>query len=134
MAAHRQTLNAMAEPVLATPAEVGSTLEGLRAILLADRGLRVLRATELVVAHGAGADADPGCVAGDPGVREALAAALRRGAAAGELRPDADLDAFLDALLAVYVWHYRGAAASEKGSLDRMMGQQIGLLLESVAA
>jgi AcrR family transcriptional regulator len=65
-----------------------------------------------------------------------LADALRGGVARGEVRADADIDTFIDALLAAYVWNYRHAffEGADVGELIAMMDRQIGLLFNGVAA
>ena len=69
-------------------------------------------------------------------LRAMLRDILDGGIARGEVRADADLETFIDALLAAYVWNYRrasheGAAAP---ALIAEMDRQIGLLFEGVAA
>jgi len=62
--------------------------------------------------------------------------ALRQGVSRGDVRPDADIDTFLDALLGVYVWNYRHARISSltTAELITRMDRQIGLLFEGLAA
>jgi hypothetical protein len=61
---------------------------------------------------------------------------LAGGVARGEVRPDADLDTFVDTLLAAYIWNYRRASheGADAGDLIAQMDRQIGLLFEGVAA
>jgi TetR/AcrR family transcriptional regulator, cholesterol catabolism regulator len=61
---------------------------------------------------------------------------LAGGVARGEIRKDADLDTFVDTLLAAYVWNYRRTAHEEADApaLIAQMDLQIGLLFDGVSA
>ena len=61
---------------------------------------------------------------------------LEGGIARGEVRADADLETFIDTLLATYIWNYRRASheGAEAPVLIAQMDRQIGLLFEGVAA
>jgi AcrR family transcriptional regulator len=60
---------------------------------------------------------------------------LEGGVARGEVREDADLDTFIDTLLAAYIWNYRRASyeGAEASVLIAQMDRQIGLLFQGVA-
>ena len=65
-------------------------------------------------------------------LRDALAGGIER----GEVRPDADIETFVDTLLAAYIWNYRRAShdRAEAPELIAQMDRQIGLLFDGVAA
>ena len=65
-----------------------------------------------------------------------LAQALTDGMARGDVRPDAEVDIFVDALLAAYIWNYRLTSYENADAtrLIEVMDRQIGLLFEGVAA
>jgi hypothetical protein len=111
-----------------------ATLARLQAILAAHHGLHAWRASQLfprISAHPG--DAVP-VVTADERLREALTATLRLGVDRGEVRPEADLSAFLDTLLAIYVWNYRELGQAAAGRLDALMEHQTRLMFEGVAA
>ncbi|HEY2658524.1 MAG TPA: TetR/AcrR family transcriptional regulator [Caulobacteraceae bacterium] len=118
----------------------GASVDRLRAILNAHHDVETRRAQLFLTIVGgpeAKATAEPltpPC--SDPGLRNALTEALRSGQRRGEVRPDADLDSFVDTLLAVYAWNYRLAArtGAEAQHQVALMDQQIGGLFDSVAA
>lgn len=61
---------------------------------------------------------------------------LRSGIDRGDVRPDADVEVFVDTLLGVYVWNYRNACyeGADAGRMIELMDGQIGLLFDGVAA
>ena len=61
---------------------------------------------------------------------------LRGGIERGEVRPDADIQTFIDVLLAAYIWNYRRASHEDADAqaLIAQMDRQIGLLFEGVVA
>ena len=126
-----------AEPEADAPPAPVAALARLQAILAAHHGLHAWRASQLfprIAAHPS--DAVP-VVTADARLREALTATLRLGVDRGEVRPEADLAAFLDTLLAIYVWNYRElsqAGAAAAGRLDALMEHQTRLMFEGVAA
>ena len=65
-----------------------------------------------------------------------LAAALVGGIARGDVRPGADVELFVDTLLAAYIWNYR--LTSHEGAdttrLTEWMDRQIGLLFDGARA
>jgi AcrR family transcriptional regulator len=65
-------------------------------------------------------------------LRDVLAGGIER----GEIRADADVQTFIDILLASYVWNYRRASheGAETPDLIAQMDRQIGLLFNGVAA
>lgn len=65
-------------------------------------------------------------------LRDALAGGVER----GEVRPDADVETFVDTLLAAYIWNYRRAShhRADAPELIAQMDRQIGLLFDGVAA
>jgi TetR/AcrR family transcriptional regulator, cholesterol catabolism regulator len=62
-------------------------------------------------------------------------ALLREGIANGEIRPETDLDAFIDLVCAAYAWNYRLAArdAVAVEGLIALMDQQIDTLFDGIA-
>jgi AcrR family transcriptional regulator len=62
-------------------------------------------------------------------------ALLREGVANGELRPDTDLDAFIDLVRACYAWNYRLAARNPVAveNLIAVMDRQIDTLFDGIA-
>jgi len=65
-------------------------------------------------------------------LREALAGGIAR----GDVRADADIETFVDVLLAAYIWNYRRAThdRATPPALIAQMDRQIGLLFEGVAS
>ncbi len=57
-----------------------------------------------------------------------LAEALAGGVARGEVRPEIDVELFIDTLLAAYVWNYRRASQDNADALALIaaMDRQIG--------
>jgi AcrR family transcriptional regulator len=60
---------------------------------------------------------------------------LREGVASGEIRPDTDLDAFIDLVRAAYAWNYRLAARDPVAveTLIALMDRQIDMLFDGIA-
>lgn len=73
-------------------------------------------------------------VDGDDDLRPALADTLLRAVDLGEVRASADLDSFLDTLLAIYAWTWRGAGPALAETLTGLMDQQVSLLFAGIAA
>ena len=69
-------------------------------------------------------------------LQEMLGEQLRRGIEAGDVRPDADVPLFIEALLAAYFWNYRRVVqeGADAAALTAIMDRQLGLLFEGVAA
>ncbi|QUD86317.1 hypothetical protein [Phenylobacterium montanum] len=124
-----------AEPAAHAPEARMATLARVQAILAAHHGLHDWRARQLFPRMAEGPEAAP-VVTADAQLREALAAALRLGVDRGEVRPGADIEGFLDTLLAIYVWNYRelGQAGAAAGKLDALMEQQTRLMFDGLAA
>ena len=61
---------------------------------------------------------------------------LRSGMERRDVRPDADVETFIDTLLAAYIWNYRRASheGANAPALIAQMDRQIGLLYQGVAA
>lgn len=64
-----------------------------------------------------------------------LKAALKRGVEIGEVRPDADLDLYVDVVLAIYHCNYRTARYRELGAeaLSALMERQLDALFQGLA-
>lgn len=118
----------------------GATVDRLRAILNAHHDVEARRARLFLAIVGgrkARSAAEPLTPPTDDTLlRDQLIGTLRSGLERGEVRADADLDAFIDLLLAVYAWNYRLAAktTAEGQRLILAMDQQTALLFDSVAA
>jgi len=65
-----------------------------------------------------------------------LADTLVGGMARGEVRDGADIDTFVEVLLASYIWNYRLICreGAEVTQLIELMDRQIGVMFEGVAA
>ena len=118
----------------------GPTIDRLRSIMAVHYGFETRR-LRLFVAYVACSFTWPADGAVTPigrnrRFRDMLADVLRGGIERGEVRADADIDLFLDTLLAAYVWNYRRAAqeGADAAALISAMDRQIGLLFDGVAA
>jgi AcrR family transcriptional regulator len=69
-------------------------------------------------------------------LRAMLRAILEDGMRSGEIRPAADLDLFVDTMIAAYGFNYRLAVQqnADAKTLTALMDRQIGLLVEGVSA
>ncbi len=118
----------------------GTTLERLQAILRSHHDVEARR-TRLFLTLVGGPVADPAwrrltAPGADPRLRGVLVHTLRSGQGRKEVRPEADLDAFVDLLLAIYAWNYRqiSTTAADTPRLIALMDRQLALLFASVAA
>ncbi|WP_296594966.1 TetR/AcrR family transcriptional regulator [Phenylobacterium sp.] len=70
-----------------------------------------------------------------PGLQEVIRDVLVKGQAAGDVRPDIDLQEVVDLLLSAYAWTYRLVITREADakSLIKVMDRQIGLIAEGFA-
>jgi AcrR family transcriptional regulator len=118
----------------------GPTVDRLRSIMAVHYGVETRRVRLFVAYIGASFSWVPGEGVVPIGYNVRLQGMLRDillgGIARGDVRADADIPAFLDLLLAAYVWNYRHASqeAEDAASLIARMDRQIGLLFEGVAA
>lgn len=118
----------------------GLTVDRLRSIMAVHYGFETRRLRLFVAYIGASFGWSPGeavtPLGHNPRLRGMLADTLRGGMERGDVRPDADVDTFVDTLLGAYVWNYRLASydAAEPGRLIELMDRQIGLLFDGVAA
>ncbi|MBV9511482.1 MAG: TetR/AcrR family transcriptional regulator [Caulobacteraceae bacterium] len=118
----------------------GSTVDRLRSIMAVHYSFE-LRRVRLFVAFIASAYSWTPEIGGlrlgsNPHLRGMLAETLLGGVRRGEVRPDLDVETFIDVLLATYFWNYRltGAEQADVMRLTELMDNQIGLLFEGVAA
>lgn len=118
----------------------GATADRLRSIMAVHYGVETRRVRLFVAYISASFSWVPGEGVVPIGYNFRLQGMLRDillgGIARGDVRADADIPAFLDLLLAAYVWNYRHASqeAEDAASLIARMDRQIGLLFEGVAA
>ena len=123
-----------------TPHLRGPTVDRLRSIMAVHYGFETRRLRLFVVYIGASFLWETGQGVVPPGrnprLRAMLSEVLARGAERGEVRADADIEVFVDTLLAGYMWNYRLAAqegADAQAMID-IMDRQIGLLFDGVSA
>lgn len=123
-----------------TPHLRGHTVDRLRSIMAVHYGFETRRLNLFIAYIAASFSGAPGSVAPPPiGANARLTAllegVLEAGVERGEVRADADIEGFVDALMGCYCWNYRltfrqGAAP---GDLIARMDRQISLLFEGVA-
>jgi AcrR family transcriptional regulator len=118
----------------------GATVDRLRSIMAVHYGFETRR-LRLFVAYVAcsftwPADGAVAPIGRNHRFRGMLIDVLRGGVARGDVREDADVELFIDTLLAAYVWNYRRAAqdGADASVLIAAMDRQIGLLFDGVAA
>lgn len=68
----------------------------------------------------------------NPKLRDVLAEVIREGIANGEVRPDLDIELFLDVMLANYGFNYRHAGVEDAVALTARFDRQVELLFEGV--
>jgi AcrR family transcriptional regulator len=118
----------------------GLAVDQLRSIMAVHYGFETRRVRLFVAYIGASYTWSPGDGVIPLGRNERLKAMLREtlqgGVTRGEVRADADLETFIDILLAAYIWNYRQASheGAEAADMIAQMDRQIGLLFEGVAA
>jgi len=118
----------------------GAAIDRLRSIMAVHYGFETRRLRLFVAYIGASYGWSPGEGVVPLGQNARLKAMLTQvlvdGVTRGEIRSDADLDAFVDVLLAAYIWNYRRATHedADETALIAQMDRQIGLLFEGVAA
>ena len=122
-----------------TPHLRGPTVDRLRSVMAVHYGFETRRLRLFVVYIGASFLWESGEVTVPLGRNERLKAMLREalsgGMARGEVRPDADVEVFVDTLLAAYTWNYRMAPqdGADAPAMIAAMDRQIGLLFDGVA-
>jgi AcrR family transcriptional regulator len=118
----------------------GPTVDRLRSIMAVHYGFETRRLRLFIVYIGASFQWETGQSVVPLGRNDRLKAMLRevliRGVERGEVRKDADIEVFIDTILAAYMWNYRlaqqsGASAPE---MIEAMDRQIGLLFDGVTA
>ena len=124
-----------------TPYLRGSTLDRLRSIMAVHYGFETRRLGLFLAYIASSYSRSPGevdlpALGANPSLNAMLKETLLTGVERGEVRADADLEAFRDALIACYFWNYRlsfrvGVALDDVISL---MDRQVGLLFSGVAA
>ncbi|HEX4181346.1 MAG TPA: TetR/AcrR family transcriptional regulator [Caulobacteraceae bacterium] len=123
-----------------TPHLRGATVDRLRSIMAVHYGFETRRLRLFTAYIGASYNWSPGEGVIPLGRNVRLKAMLRDtllgGMERGEVRARADIDTFIDMLLAAYIWNYRLAVheAADAAGLIARMDLQIGLLFDGVAA
>jgi len=119
----------------------GSTLDRLRSIMAVHYGFETRRLSLFLAYIASSYSRSPGeaglpPLGSNPSLNAMLKETLLAGVERGEVRPNADLDAFRDALVGCYFWNYRLTfqAGVEVDDLIALMDRQIGLLFAGVAA
>ena len=122
------------------PALRGATVDRLRSIMAVHYGFETRRlrlfVAYITASYRWSADQDVIPLGRNTHMKGMLAQILLAGIERGEVREDADIDTFIDTLLAAYIWNYR-LTSYEHADLVRLteiMDRQIGLLFEGVAA
>jgi AcrR family transcriptional regulator len=117
----------------------GPTIDRLRSMMAVHYGFETRRVRLFVVYIGASFIWESGQsvvpLGRNPRLRIMLAEILARGVERGEVRADADLDVFVDVLLAAYTWNYRLAPqeGADAQAMIAAMDRQIGLLFDGVS-
>jgi AcrR family transcriptional regulator len=123
-----------------TPHLRGRTVDRLCSIMAVHYGFETRRVRLFVVYIGASflwrRDEEALPLGRNTHLKAMLGDTLRGGIERGEVRPDADIDVFVDTLMAAYFWNYRlvlqeGADAE---AMIAVMDRQIALLFQGVAA
>ena len=118
----------------------GPTVDRLRSILAVHYSFETRRVRLFVayIAASYGWTADQGVVplGNNAHLRGMLVQTLQAGVARGEVREGVDLDTFVDALLAAYLWNYRLVSHENADGIrmTEIMDRQIGVLFDGVAA
>ncbi len=118
----------------------GGTLDRLRSIMAVHYGFEAGRLRLFVAyvcaSYGYAAERGGAPFGGDPRLRQILADVLVQGIERGEVRPDADLEGCVDAIVAAYMWNHQRACepAISADDLIGLMDRQIGVLFNGVCA
>ena len=123
-----------------TPYLRGPTVDRLRSIMAVHYGFETRRLRLFVAYIGASYGWSPGegviPLGNNARLKAMLSDTLTGGIERGEVRADADIQTFIDILLAAYVWNYRRASHERADTPDLIaqMDRQIGLLFDGVGA
>jgi AcrR family transcriptional regulator len=118
----------------------GSTVDRLRSIMAVHYGFETRRLRLFLAYIGASYAWAPGESVVPLGrnvrLKAMLSQTLTEGIERGEVSADADIETFIDTLLAAYIWNYRRAAheGADESGLIAHMDRQIALLFHGVAA
>jgi AcrR family transcriptional regulator len=118
----------------------GPTVDRLRSLMAVHYGFETRRLRLFAAYIGASYGWSPGVGVTPLGHNVRLKAMLGQtvsdGIGRGEVRPDADVETFVDVLLAAYIWNYRRVSHedADASALISHMDRQIGVLFEGVAA
>jgi AcrR family transcriptional regulator len=118
----------------------GPTIDRLCSIMAVHYGFETRRLRLFVAYIGASYSWSPGegviPLGRNVRLKSMLGDVLASGVDRGEVRPDADIETFVDTLLAAYIWNYRRASheGADAPALIAQMDRQIGLLFDGVAA
>jgi AcrR family transcriptional regulator len=135
-----ERVDALTAEVEGLMADAGGTVrDRFKAFLAANYRVEIRR-PKLYLAHIIAAftpDLEEGVVpfGATPRTASIAFALLREGIANGEVRPDTDLEAFLDLVRAAYAWNYRLAARDTVAvdALIDLMDRQVDMLFDGVA-
>jgi AcrR family transcriptional regulator len=118
----------------------GPTVDRLRSIMAVHYGFETRRVRLFVVYIGASFLWKAGQAVVPMGrnrrLRAMLSETLARGIESGEVRADAEIEVFVDTLMAAYMWNYRLAPqeGADAQAMIAAMDRQIGLLFDGVSA
>ena len=118
----------------------GAAVDRLRSIMAVHYGFETRRLRLFTAYIGASYNWSPGegviPLGRNVRLKAMLRDILRGGVERGEVRADADIETFIDILLAAYTWNYRRAVHddADASALIAQMDRQIGLLFDGVAA
>jgi TetR/AcrR family transcriptional regulator, cholesterol catabolism regulator len=118
----------------------GPTVDRLRSIMAVHYGFETRRVRLFMVYIGASFLWEAGQAIIPLGrnhrLKSMLVDTLKGGVERGEVRADADIEVFVETLMAAYIWNYRLAHHDGAGApaLIAAMDRQIGLLFDGVAA
>jgi len=118
----------------------GHTADRLRSIMAVHYSFETRRVrlfmAYITASYGVTADQGMRPLGRNPRLRGMLADTLMVGVERGEVRPDIDVECFIDTLLAAYIWNFRLTSHENADAvrLTEAMDSQIGLLFDGVAA
>ena len=134
-----EQIEALLAELQAAAAGLKDTLQRLCAMMAAGYGFETRRLRLFLAYMGASYDVSAGedvlRARRNLKIKAIVREVLMEGVARGEVRADADLEAFMELLLAAYMWNYRRAIheSADPPALIMAMGTQIRLMFDGVA-